>query len=181
MIPRDATPEDAAALAAIYGHHVLHGLGTFEEIPPDAAAMAGRLATVRAVGLPYLVAEQAGGLLGFAYASPFRTRAAYRFVAEDSVYVAEGQAGRGVGKALLGAVLERCATLGVRQMIAVVGDSENAASLGLHRSLGFEVRGVMPAVGFKHGRWVDIVMLRKALNGGETLPPSGPGLDFGGL
>ncbi len=183
MIIRDATPVDAPALAAIYGHHVLQGLGSFEETPPTPDMMAERRAGVLAVGLPYLVAEgdeaAAGGLLGFAYASPFRTRPAYRHTAEDSVYVAPGQAGRGVGKALLSAVLDRCAALGVRQMIGIVGDSGNTASLALHLSLGFARIGVMPALGFKHGRWVDIVWLQKPLGGGADTPPSGGGLKLG--
>ncbi len=181
MIIREAAPADAPALAAIYGHHVLHGLGTFEETPPPAEEMATRLAAVRRRGLPYLVAVGDGGEgLGFAYASPFRLRAAYRFVAEDSIYVAPGHVGRGVGKALLGAVIDRCARLGLRQMIAVIGDSGNAASIGLHAALGFEPAGVMPAVGFKHGRWLDIVMMRRALNGGAATAPDGAGLDLAG-
>jgi phosphinothricin acetyltransferase len=181
LIIRPATIDDSVALAAIYGHHVLHGLGTFEETPPTAEDMAGRVSAINARGLPYLVAEtEAGGLLGFAYASPFRPRAAYRFAAEDSIYVAPGQAGRGVGKVLLGAVIDRCAAMGVHQMIAVIGDSANAASIGLHRSLGFEIMGTMPAVGFKHGRWVDIVMMQRPLNGGADLPPSEAGLDLAG-
>jgi phosphinothricin acetyltransferase len=180
LIIRDATPGDAPALAAIYGPHVLHGLGSFEETPPTPDMMAERWAGVVAVGLPYLVAaDGAGELLGFAYASPFRTRPAYRHTAEDSVYVAPGQAGRGVGKALLSAVLDRCEALGVRQMIAIVGDSGNAASLALHKSLGFAHIGVMPALGFKHGRWVDIVLLQKPLGGGADRPPSGGGLMLG--
>jgi L-amino acid N-acyltransferase YncA len=175
---RDATPEDAAALAAIYGHHVLHGVGTFEETPPSPDEMVRRQDVVRALGLPYLVAE-AEGVLGFAYASAFRPRAAYRYTAEDSVYVAPGHIGRGVGQALVREVVGRCEAMGLRQLVAVIGGSENSASIGLHRSLGFEMKGVMPGLGFKHGRWVDVVWMQKALNAGVAEPPSGAGLDLG--
>jgi phosphinothricin acetyltransferase len=171
MIVRDATPDDAPALADIYGHHVLHGFGTFEEVPPSVAEMAERRAAVAEKGLPYLVAERDGRVLGFAYAAPFRPRAAYRHTVEDSVYIAPDAIGQGVGKALLTEVLARCEALGLRQVVAVVGDSGNAASLALHRSLGFEQKGVGQSFGFKHGRWVDIVWLQKPLNGGDqTLP-----------
>jgi phosphinothricin acetyltransferase len=176
MIIREATPEDAEALAAIYGDAVLHGFGTFEEEAPDAAEMDARRRAITARGLPYLVAEADGVVLGFAYAGPFRTRAAYRYTLEDSVYVAPGAAGRGVGKALLTAVIAACEALGVRQLIAVVGDSGNTASLALHKSLGFEQTGIGHSVGFKHGRWVDIVQLQRALNGGDTRLPDTPGV-----
>lgn len=182
MIIRDATAADAPALAALYGHHVLQGFGTFEETPPPPEEMAARLAAVQARTLPYLAAcDAAGGLLGYAYASPFRPRAAYRYTAEDSVYVAPGLGGRGIGRALLAGVIARCALLGLRQMIAIVGDSGNAASIGLHAALGFETAGVAAGVGFKHGRWVDIVMMRLALNSGAATPPEGPGLGLGGV
>ena len=180
MILRDATSADAPALADIYGHHVLHGLGTFEEIPPSSAEMASRLEGVRARGLPYLVAET-DRVVGFAYANPFRLRAAYRYTAEDSVYVAPGLVGGSIGKALVQEVIDRCAALGLRQLVAVIGDSGNAGSIGLHRSLGFEMSGLLPAVGFKHGRWVDIVMMQKALNGGGDAPPDSDGLELGGV
>ncbi len=182
MRVRDAAPADAPALAAIYGHHVLNGVGTFEETPPTAEEMVRRLGAVCALGLPYLVAvgPEVEEILGFAYASAFRPRAAYRYTAEDSVYVAPGQQGRGVGRALVSAVVARCEALGLRQLIAVIGGSENDASIGLHRSLGFEMKGVMPAVGFKHGRWVDVVQMQKSLNAGAAAPPSGLGLDLRG-
>lgn len=179
MILRDATQADALILAAIYGHHVLHGLGTFEEIPPSSDEMAWRLEGVRSRGLPYLVAET-DRVIGFAYASPFRLRAAYRYVAEDSVYVAPEALGRGVGKALLQGVIDRSEALGLRQLIAVIGDTGNAGSIGLHQSLGFERGGVLSAVGFKHGRWVDIVMMQRALDGGGASAPLGGGLNLGG-
>ncbi|HEY9219014.1 MAG TPA: GNAT family N-acetyltransferase [Phenylobacterium sp.] len=180
MKVRPATPEDAAALAAIYGHHVLHGFGTFEEVPPDPEEMARRLAAVREHGLPYLVAEEGGQVLGFAYAAPFRPRAAYRFTVEDSVYIAPGALGRGLGKTVLSQVLADCEAMGVRQVVAVIGDSANAGSIGLHRSLGFEHAGLGRSFGYKHGRWVDIVWMQKALNGGDTRAPDGAGLALDG-
>ena len=180
MIVRDATEADAAALAAIYGDAVLHGFGTFEEVPPSAADMDARRRAIQAQGLPYLVAEAAGEVLGFAYAGPFRPRAAYRYTLEDSVYVAPQAKGKGVGRAVLSAVIEACEALGVRQLMAVVGDSGNAGSIGLHRSLGFEQTGIGHSVGFKHGRWVDIVHMQKPLNGGDTCLPDGGGITLTG-
>lgn len=178
LIVRASTPADAAALAVIYGWHAAHGFGTFEEIAPDAAEMAARRAAIVAKGLPHLVAEAAGTVLGFAYAGPFRPRAAYRYTVEDSVYVAPDAVGRGVGRAVLGEVLAACEALGVRQVMAVIGDSGNQASIGLHRALGFTPAGVGRNLGFKHGRWVDIVWMQKALNGGADTAPSGPGVDL---
>lgn len=176
MIIRSAEARDADALAAIYGHHVLHGFGTFEEVPPSPAEMETRRAAIAALGLPYLVAEDRGTVLGFAYAGPFRTRQAYRYTLEDSVYIAPEAIGRGVGRTVLSAVIEACAALGVRQLVAVIGDSGNAASIGLHTALGFENAGVGRSFGFKHGRWVDIVWMQKALNGGDALSPDTPGV-----
>lgn len=180
MIIRAATADDADALAAIYGHHVLHGFGTFEEEPPSAAEMESRRAAIAERGLPYLVAEDAGRVLGFAYAGPFRPRQAYRYTLEDSVYIAPDAIGRGVGKAVLSAVIAACEALGVRQLVAVIGDSGNAASIGLHRSLGFSDAGVGKSFGWKHGRWVDIVWMQKSLNGGDQTPPDGPGVRLSG-
>ena len=180
MIVRASTAQDAPALAAIYGHHVLHGFGTFEEVPPGAEEMAARRQAIVERGLPYLVAEDAGQVLGFAYAGPFRPRAAYRYTVEDSVYVAPEAVGRGVGKAVLAAVLRECEAFGIRQVIAVIGDSENAGSIGLHASLGFEPAGVGKALGWKHGRWVDIVWMRKPLNGGDAAAPDATGMILGG-
>ena len=178
MILREASFEDAPALATIYAHHVLHGFGTFEETPPSAEELGQRLAEVRARGLPWLVVEDEvdGGLLGYAYASPFRTRTAYRFTVEDSVYVAADAQGRGVGKALLAELITRCEALGVRQMLAVIGDSANTASIALHRAAGFEMSGTTRAVGYKAGRWVDIVSMQRALGPGADAPPSGEGI-----
>lgn len=181
MIVRAATASDADALAAIYGHHVLHGFGTFEEEPPLPAEMARRLTAVTAAGLPYLVAEDEGRVLGFAYAGPFRPRAAYRYTVEDSVYIAPDAVGKGVGRAVLSAVIDACEMLGMRQVVAVIGDSGNAASIGLHTALGFSHQGVGRGFGFKHGRWVDIVWMQKALNGGDKGPPVGAGLSPSGM
>ena len=171
MIIRAATLEDAPALAAIYGHHVLTGLGTFEAVPPDPTEMARRQADITGRGFPYRVAEDKGRILGFASAGPFRPRAAYRWTVEDSVYVAADAAGRGVGRALLTEVLTACETMGLRQVLAVIGDSGNAGSIALHAALGFEHRGVVQAAGFKFGRWVDIVWMQKPLNGGDATAP----------
>ena len=168
---RAAAITDAPAVAAIYGHHVLHGFGTFEEEPPPANEIARRMQTVLDASLPYLVATGQGRILGFAHAAPFRPRAAYRHTVEDSVYVAPDAVGQGVGRALLSAVIAACERLGKRQMIAVIGDSGNAASIALHASLGFARTGVGHSVGFKHGRWVDIVWMQRALNGGDAGPP----------
>lgn len=180
MRVRSAEPRDAAALAAIYGHHVLHGFGTFEEVPPSPEEMEARRRAVTDYGLPYLVAEEAGRVLGFAYAGPFRTRAAYRYTVEDSVYVAPDAVGRGVGKAVLVEVLSACEQMGLRQVVAVIGDSQNAASIGLHRALGFADAGVGRSFGYKFGRWVDIVWMQKGLNGGDSTPPDASGLQLSG-
>lgn len=173
MIVRAATDADIAAIATIYGHHVLTGLGTFEEIPPTREDMAARVAALRALDLPYLVAADGASLAGFAYASPFRPRAAYRFTVEDSVYVAPAAIGQGVGRRLLTEVIGACEAKGMRQLMAVIGDSANAASIGLHRALGFQDAGQVRAVGFKHGRWVDIVLMQRALNTRDTSLPRG--------
>jgi L-amino acid N-acyltransferase YncA len=172
---RDAVEADSSALAAIYGDACLHGFGTFEEEAPAPAEMARRLAEVRDLGLPYLVAEDGGRVVGMCYAKPFRPRSAYRFTVEDSVYVAPGQAGKGVGRAMLAELIRRCEAMDLRQMTAVIGDSLNAGSIGLHAALGFEHTGVFKAVGWKHGRWVDIVFMQLALNGGDGTAPSGEG------
>ena len=170
---RDAGPADLAAITAIYGHHVLHGTGTFEEVPPTEADMAGRVAKVQGEGYAWLVAvDEAGEVLGYGYFAPFRPRSAYRFTAEDSVYVRDDIRGQGVGKALVAELLARAEAKGIRQMVAVIGDSENVGSIGLHIALGFRQVGVLKAVGMKFGRWVDVVQMQKALGEGEkTLPP----------
>jgi L-amino acid N-acyltransferase YncA len=175
---RDAGDADVAAILAIYGHHARSGLGTFEEDAPPRKEMETRMVAVQSEGLPYLVAERGGTILGFAYAAPFRMRRGYRFTAEDSVYVAPEAIGQGVGRVLLAAVIEACEALGLRQLTAVIGDSGNAASIGLHAALGFKHTGSSSAVGFKHGRWVDIVFMQRALNGGDQTPPNGAGLNL---
>jgi phosphinothricin acetyltransferase len=168
---RDARPEDAPAVAAIYAHHVLHGTGTFEEVPPAVADVAERIARVQAAGNAWLVAEEAGEVVGYGYFTAFRDRSAYRFTGEDSVYVRDDVRGQGVGKALVAELLERAEARGFRQMIAVIGDSENVGSIGLHLSLGFRQAGVLRAAGLKFGRWVDVVTMQKALGEGDRTPP----------
>lgn len=173
MLIRPSLPADVPAIAAIYGHHVLTGFGSFEEEPPSAEDMAGRREAIVARSLPYLVAEDAGRVLGFAYAGPFRPRAAYRYTVEDSVYVADDAQGRGAGRALLAELIAQCEAQGLRQMVAVIGDSGNEGSIALHRALGFSDIGVAQGLGFKHGRWVDIVWMQRALNGGAASAPDG--------
>jgi L-amino acid N-acyltransferase YncA len=169
---RDARDADVPAIAAIYAHHVLHGTGTFEEDPPDAAEIAARLAAVQARGLAWLVAEaDDGSLQGYAYYTQFRDRSAYRHTAENAIYVRDDVRGQGVGKALVAALLDRAEAGGFRQMLAVIGDTENTGSIGLHLSLGFRQAGVMKSVGAKFGRWVDVVIMQKSLGEGDrTLP-----------
>lgn len=181
MIVRPAEVSDMAALADIYGHHVLHGFGTFEEVPPSAQELNQRRESILARGLPYLLAEEAGAVLGYAYAGPFRLRTAYRYTVEDSVYVAPDAQGRGVGRAVLSAVISACEVIGIRQMVAVIGDSQNAGSIGLHSALGFTHQGAGLGLGYKHGRWVDTVWMQKALNGGTTRDPDAPGLALSGV
>jgi L-amino acid N-acyltransferase YncA len=175
MIVRDFAREDLEPMRAIYAHHVLHGLGTFEEVPPEPDDFAQRVEAVAAKGLPWLAAEAGGQVIGYAYASPFRPRTAYRFTVEDSVYIAPDRTGQGAGRALLSAVVERCQALGLRSLFAFIGDSGNAASLGLHRSVGFEVSGVLRSAGFKHGRWADVVVMQRDLGDGDATLPSGEG------
>jgi phosphinothricin acetyltransferase len=160
---RPATSGDMPAVQAIYAHHVLNGFGTFEEVAPSLEEMQTRREAVEALGLPYLVAENDGKVVGFAYAGLFRARSAYRYSCEDSVYVAPGREGRGIGKALLGAVIEAARAAGYRQLIAVIGDSHNGGSIGLHRALGFKDQGRLENVGFKRGRWLDVVMMQRLL------------------
>ncbi len=169
---RPATLDDLPQITAIYAHHVLHGLASFELEPPSLAEMQARHEKIVAGGYPYLVAVDGNTLLGYAYASQYRPRPAYRFTVEDSIYVAPGQAGRGVGKALLTQVIAECEARGFRQMLAVIGDSANAASIGVHRACGFELKCTLDAFGFKFGRWVDSVLMQRALGEGQTSLPS---------
>jgi L-amino acid N-acyltransferase YncA len=172
---RPSLREDVPALAVIYAHHVLNGLASFEIVPPGEDEIALRREGVLKRGLPYLVAELDGRIAGYAYAAPYRTRPAYRYALEDSVYVAPGAARQGVGRALLDALIVACAALGYRQMVAVIGDSGNAASIGLHAACGFAHAGLLPSVGFKQGRWVDSVLMQRALGPGNAVPPDDSG------
>ena len=170
-IIRPSRDEDLAAITAIYGYHVLHGVASFEEAPPPLAEMARRRADILGRGLPYLIAEQNGRVVGYCYAGPFRPRIGYRYSLEDSIYIEERQRGRGIGRALLAPLLERCTELGYRQMIAVIGGSETVASIRLHEALGFRQAGTFNAIGFKFGRWIDTVLMQRALGAGsESLP-----------
>jgi len=168
---RPATAEDIPAITAIYAHHVRHGRASFEIEPPDEAEIRRRQEALLAQDMPYLVLEQDGTVLGYAYAGPYRPRPAYRDTVENSIYVRADQAGHGFGRRLLAALIEACEERGLRQMVAVVGDSGNTASIGLHRAMGFREVGVLRAVGWKHGQWLDIVLLQRALGPGETEPP----------
>lgn len=168
---RDARDADMPSIQRIYAHHVLHGLASFEEAAPGVAEMTARREAVVNLGLPYLVAEMDGRVVGYSYASTYRPRPAYRHTIEDSVYVQDGLAGHGVGRALLAALIVRCEAGPWRQMLAVIGDSGNTASIGLHRSLGFERIGRLDAVGFKFGRWVDSVLMQRALGSGRSSSP----------
>ena len=176
---RDAHEADLPTIQRIYAHHVIHGFGSFEEVPPDRTDFVRRFAEHCAGGLPYLVAEAAGSVCGYAYAAPFRPRTAYRHTLEDSVYVDPAMTGRGVGRALLRGLIDLCTARGYRQMVAVIGDSGNHASIGLHAALGFERAGLLNAVGFKHGRWLDIVMMQRALQADcDVVPVLGRGEDI---
>lgn len=169
---RDATSADLPAIQAIYAEHVLHGCASFELEPPDVAELERRLAAVRQAGLPYRVAELEGEVVGYAYAVLYRPRPAYRHTAEDSVYVRAGLGGQGIGRRLLEEVVAACTAAGFRQLVAVIGDSANAASIALHGRLGFRTVGTFEAVGFKHGRWVDTVLMQRGLGEGDRTPGS---------
>jgi L-amino acid N-acyltransferase YncA len=168
---RPSTDADVPAITAIYGHHVLHGTGTFETTPPTEADMANRRLDVLGRGLPYLVAEKQGRVLGFAYCQWFKPRPAYRYSAEDSIYLHPDAAGEGIGKQLLAALMHQAEAAGIRKLIAVIGDSGNAGSIGVHRSLGFHKVGVIQACGWKFDRWLDIVLMEKAIGAGDSTPP----------
>ena len=175
---RAATLADAPQIQAIYAHHVAHGTGTFEEVAPGVEGTEQRIADVLDRSLPYLVAEEDDRIVGFAYASPFRLRSAYRYSAEDSVYVAPGRQGQGLGRRLLGELIVACEARGLRQLIAVIGDSSNAGSVGVHRACGFEMIGAAKGMGFKHDRFLDVVFMQKALNGGTDGTPDWSGLSL---
>lgn len=168
---RPSREDDLPAITAIYAHHVQHGTGTFEIDPPSPADMATRRAEVLARGLPWLVLEEQGQVLGYAYCNWFKPRPAYRYSAEDSIYLAPGTHGRGLGRLLLAELARRAEAAGVRKLIAVIGDSANAGSIGVHRSLGFEPVGTIRSCGWKFDRWLDIVLMEKALGAGDRHPP----------
>lgn len=168
---RAAAPADLPAIAAIYDDAVRTGTASFELTPPGLQEMTRRFAALTSGNFPYLVADAGGAVAGYAYAGPYRPRAAYRYTVENSVYVAPGWQGKGVGGALLNALVAACEERGFRQMIAVIGDSGNAASVALHRAAGFEMIGTHPAVGRKFGRWLDTVMMQKALGLGDRFEP----------
>ena len=172
VLIRPSTPGDLGAIAAIYGWHVRHGTGTFELEPPDEAEIARRRDDILAHGLPHLVVEDEGRVKGYAYASRFRPRPAYRYCVEDSLYVAADAAGRGFGALLLCELIARCEAAGARQMLAVIGDSANAASIGVHRALGFTPAGTLRAAGWKFDRWLDVVLMQRSLGAGSTTAPA---------
>lgn len=171
VLVRDASEADLEGIARIYAHHVKYGLASFEEVPPTAEDLRSRRAAVLEAGLPYLVAQLQGEVVGYAYASAYRPRRAYRYTIEDSVYVEPGLTGLGLGSALLTALIERCEAGPWRQMLAVIGDSANAGSIALHRRLGFSHVGTFAAVGFKLGRWVDSVLMQRPLGASDQVPP----------
>jgi L-amino acid N-acyltransferase YncA len=168
---RPTTPADIPAITRIYAHAVLHGTATFELDPPDEAEMLRRFEKLRAGSFPYVVAEIDGAVAGYAYAGAFRERRAYRFTVEDSIYIAPEMHRRGIGRALLMRLIADTEVAGFRQMIAVIGDSGQAASIAVHRSCGFKDAGVFEAVGFKFGRWLDTVQMQRALGPGATTTP----------
>ena len=168
---RPSLEADLPAVTAIYAHHVLNGTGTFETEAPSLADMLARRADVLAKGLPYLVAEDAGKIVGFAYGNWFKPRPAYRFSVEDSIYLAPDQQGKGLGRLLLTELLVHCEAAGIRKVMAVIGDSANAGSVGVHRALGFTQVGIIESCGWKFGAWRDIVIMQKTLGAGDTAPP----------
>lgn len=172
MEVRAAAQGDLAAIQGIYAHHVLRGLATFEEVPPDIEEMRLRHQDVTSRGLPYLVAVERGEILGYGYCAPYRARSAYRYALEDSIYIKDGHLGKGIGTIILGDLLRICEGLGYRQVIAVIGDSANAGSIALHARLGFLRVGTLRSSGYKFGRWVDTVLMQRPLGPGDGAPPS---------
>lgn len=167
----DASIADMAQIQQIYAHHVIHGIASFETEPPTLAEMLSRRENILDKGLPYLVAKCGDQVLGYSYLAPYRPRYAYRFTCESSVYISEDQQGQGIGKRLMQEVIKRATQGGWRQMIANVGNSANYGSIGLHESLGFKIIGTLKSVGFKHGRWIDTVLMQLELGDGDvTLP-----------
>jgi L-amino acid N-acyltransferase YncA len=167
---RPCAATDAAALAEVYAWHVRHGTGTFETEPPSTAEMARRMGDVLGNGWPWIVAVSGKELLGYAYANHFRPRGAYRYCVEDSIYVRTDVQGCGIGGALLSILLAQCEARGARQMLAVIGDSANAGSIGLHKALGFESTGIIRSAGWKLERWLDVVLMQRSLGPGGSTP-----------
>ena len=173
VLVRDATVADMAQVQAIYSFYVTRTAASFEEEPPTVEEMIRRRAATLARGMPYLVAEDHGEVVGYTYAGPWRPRSAYRYTLEDSIYVAPFVQRRGVGRALLGGLIERCTDMGYRRLIAVIGDSANQSSIALHRAMGFRQEGVLRGVGLKFGRWVDVVMMHRVLGDDSRPLPDG--------
>ncbi|OAN49597.1 GCN5 family acetyltransferase [Paramagnetospirillum marisnigri] len=173
VLIRDATEADMASIQSIYAFYVTRTAASFEETPPSVEEITGRWSNLVGRGMPFLVAEEEGEVLGYTYAGPFRQRSAYRYTVEDSIYVAPFVVRRGIGRVLLGALIERCTQLGYRQMIGVIGDSANQASIALHRACGFGQEGVLRGVGLKFGRWVDVVIMHRTLGGDDRPLPDG--------
>jgi phosphinothricin acetyltransferase len=171
VLVRPAAQADLPSIQAIYAHHVLHGLASFEEEPPSLDEMRRRFDDVTAQGLPYLAAEKGSEVLGYGYCALYRTRSAYRYALEDSVYVKDGLYRRGIGRAILAELIQRCERLGYRQLVSVIGDSAQVASIALHANLGFLRAGTLRSVGFKFGRWVDTVIMQRPLGRGDGAPP----------
>ena len=171
MLVRPAAAQDLPAIQSIYAYHVLNGLASFEEEAPPLEEMRRRYEDVARQGLPYLVAEEKGESLGYGYCTLYRTRSAYRHTLEDSIYVKQGKQGKGVGKAVLAELITRCTALNYRQIIAVIGDSANAASIAVHASLGFVRSGSLRSSGYKFGRWVDTVFMQIPLGPGDGTKP----------
>jgi phosphinothricin acetyltransferase len=173
VLIRPAEAGDIPAITRIYAHAVQHGTASFEIEPPDEGEMARRLRALIDGGYPYLVAEQAAdrAIAGYAYAGPYRSRPAYRWTVEDSIYVDSGLHGRGLGGGLLGSLIAEAQARGFRQMIAVIGDSNQAASVALHHRAGFRLVGTFDNIGFKHGRWLDTVLMQRVLGAGSLTPP----------
>lgn len=168
---RAAVAADVPAITEIYAEQVINGTATFEVVPPDAAEMARRLTALVEAGYPYFVAEQGGEIIGYSHAGPYRPRPAYRNTVEDSVYLAQSARAQGIGGRLLRLLIDECTARGFRQMIAVIGDSQNVASIRLHKAAGFALAGTLKDVGYKHGRWLDSVLMQLTLGAGNGRPP----------
>jgi L-amino acid N-acyltransferase YncA len=168
---RAATPKDLAQITAIYAHHVLHGTGSFEYDPPSEAEMTTRFNAIKAADLPYLVYVEGETIVGYAYAGQYRPRIGYKYSVEDSIYVKQGEGGKGIGKALLQELITICTAKGYRQMIAVIGDIKNSGSIHMHRACGFTLVGTLPSSGYKFGRWLDSIHMQRALGAGDCSHP----------